>query len=156
MLKIGDFSQLAQVSVRALRIYDEMGLLKPVHVDRFSGYRYYEAEQLPRLNRIIALKDLGLTLDQIAQLLKDDLSAEQLRGMLMMKQADLEQELKEGKSRLMRVAARLRPGRGAGDRGTGSRGRRRGPGDWPACRGMPPGGRGGGGPTPHALRGTSR
>ncbi len=108
MLKIGDFSQLAQVSVRALRIYDEMGLLKPVHVDRFSGYRYYEAEQLPRLNRIIALKDLGLTLDQIAQLLKDDLSAEQLRGMLMMKQADLEQELKEGKSRLMRVAARLR------------------------------------------------
>ena len=55
MLKIGDFSQLAQVSVRALRIYDEMGLLKPVHVDRFSGYRYYEAEQLPRLNRIIAL-----------------------------------------------------------------------------------------------------
>ncbi len=96
MLKIGDFSQLAQVSVRALRIYDEMGLLKPVHVDRFTGYRYYEAEQLPRLNRIIALKDLGLTLDQIAQLLKDDLSAEQLRGMLMMKQADLEQELKEG------------------------------------------------------------
>ncbi len=108
MLKIGDFSQLAQVSVRALRIYDEMGLIKPVHVDRFSGYRYYEAEQLPRLNRIIALKDLGLTLDQIAQLLKDDLSAEQLRGMLMMKQADLEQELKEGKLRLMRVAARLR------------------------------------------------
>ncbi|MBK7448886.1 MAG: MerR family DNA-binding transcriptional regulator [Anaerolineales bacterium] len=46
MLKIGDFSQLAQVSVRALRIYDEMGLIKPVHVDRFSGYRYYEAEQL--------------------------------------------------------------------------------------------------------------
>ena len=108
MLKIGDFSQLAQVSVRALRIYDEMGLLKPVHVDKFTGYRYYEAGQLPRLNRIIALKDLGLTLDQIAQLLKDDLSAEQLRGMLMMKQADLEQELKEGKLRLMRVAARLR------------------------------------------------
>jgi DNA-binding transcriptional MerR regulator len=108
MLKIGDFSQLAQVSVRALRIYDEMGLLKPVHVDRFSGYRYYETEQLPRLNRIIALKDLGLTLDQIAQLLNDNLSAEQLRGMLMMKQADLEQELNEGKLRLMRVAARLR------------------------------------------------
>ena len=108
MLKIGDFSQLAQVSVRALRIYDEMGLRKPVHVDRFSGYRYYEAEQLPRLNRIIALKDLGLSLEQISQLLNDNLSAEQLRGMLMMKQADLEQELKEGKLRLMRVAARLR------------------------------------------------
>ncbi|MCB0101339.1 MAG: MerR family transcriptional regulator [Anaerolineales bacterium] len=108
MLKIGDFSQLAQVSVRALRIYDEMGLIKPIHVDKFSGYRYYEASQLPRLNRIIALKDLGFTLEQIAQALKENLSAEQLRGMLMMKQAELEQELKEGKLRLMRVAARLR------------------------------------------------
>ena len=75
MLKSANCSQLAKISVSALRIYGEMGLIKPVHVDRFTGYRYYEAEQLPRLNRIIALKDLGLTLDQIAQLLKDDLAA---------------------------------------------------------------------------------
>lgn len=108
MLKIGDFSQLAQVSVRALRIYDEMGLIKPIHVDKFSGYRYYEAEQLPRLNRIIALKDLGFSLEQISHLLDGELSAEKLRGMLMMKQAEIEQELNESQLRLMRVEARLR------------------------------------------------
>jgi DNA-binding transcriptional MerR regulator len=59
MLRIGDFSRLSRVSVKALRYYDEIGLLKPVEVDRFTGYRYYSAEQLPRLNRIVALKDPG-------------------------------------------------------------------------------------------------
>ncbi len=58
MFKIGDFSRLSQVTVKALRYYDELGLLKPTHVDRFTGYRYYSATQLPRLNRILALKDL--------------------------------------------------------------------------------------------------
>ena len=44
MLKIGDFSKLSQVTVKALRLYDQMGLLKPVHVDDFTGYRYYSTE----------------------------------------------------------------------------------------------------------------
>lgn len=108
MLRIGDFSQLAQVSIRALRIYDEMGLLKPVRVDKFNGYRYYETDQLPRLNRILALKDLGFSLEQISHLLDGELSAEKLRGMLMMKQAEIERELNESQMRLMRVEARLR------------------------------------------------
>ncbi len=61
MFKIGDFSKLAQVSDKTLRYYAQLGLLKPVWVDRFSGYRYYTLEQLPRLNRILALKDLGFS-----------------------------------------------------------------------------------------------
>ena len=68
MFKIGDFSRLAQVSVRMLRHYDKLGLLTPSHIDRFTGYRYYTIDQLPRLHRIIALKDLGLSLEQIGQL----------------------------------------------------------------------------------------
>ncbi|HET7143120.1 MAG TPA: helix-turn-helix domain-containing protein, partial [Anaerolineales bacterium] len=83
MLSIGDFSQLGQVSVRTLRLYDELRLFKPARVDRFTGYRYYSVDQLPRLNRILMLKDLGLSLEQIARLLKDNLTADQLRGMLM-------------------------------------------------------------------------
>ena len=67
MLKIGDFSKLSQVPVKTLRYYDEIGLLKPVQVDRFTSYRYYSFEQLRRLNRILALKDLGLSLEQIEQ-----------------------------------------------------------------------------------------
>ncbi|HRE27216.1 MAG TPA: MerR family transcriptional regulator, partial [Anaerolineales bacterium] len=65
MIRIGDFSKLSQVTVKALRLYDEMGLLKPVVVDTFTSYRYYEFNQLPRLYRILALKDLGLSLEEI-------------------------------------------------------------------------------------------
>lgn len=108
MLRIGDFSQLGQVSVRTLRLYDELGLLKPAHIDQFTDYRYYSMEQLPRLNRILALKDLGFSLDQVARLVNEPLSAEQLQGMLMLKQSELEQEVEEAQTRLARVEARLR------------------------------------------------
>ena len=108
MFRIGEFSQMAQVTIRTLRHYDELGLLKPVHTDRFTDYRYYTIEQLPQLNRILALKDLGFSLEQIARSLKDDVSPDQLRGMLMMKQAELEQQVQEEQMRLARVATRLR------------------------------------------------
>jgi DNA-binding transcriptional MerR regulator len=68
MLKIGDFSRLSLASVKALRYYDELGLLRPARVDELTGYRYYSASQLTRLNRILVLKDLGLSLQQIALL----------------------------------------------------------------------------------------
>ena len=108
MIKIGDFSKLSFVSVRTLRYYEEMGLLKPVEVDRFTGYRYYSVDQLPRLNRILALKDLGLSLEQITQLLGEGVPPAQLRGMLRMKQAEIQQQVGEEQARLARVEARLR------------------------------------------------
>ena len=108
MLRIGDFSQMGQVSVRTLRLYDELGLLKPAHIDKFTDYRYYSIEQLPRLNRILALKDLGFSLEQIARLINEPLSAEQLQGMLMLKQNEIEREVQDAQGRLTRVAARLR------------------------------------------------
>jgi DNA-binding transcriptional MerR regulator len=79
MFKIGDFSKLSQVSVRMLRYYDEQGLLKPARTDRFTDYRYYAADQLPRLNRILALRDLGFTVDQIRRLLDEAVTSEQER-----------------------------------------------------------------------------
>ena len=108
MIKIGDFSKLSLVSVRTLRYYEEMGLLAPIEVDRFTSYRYYSVDQLPRLNRILALKDLGLSLEQIAELLDEGLPPEQLRGMLRMKQAEIQQQVQEDQERLARVEARLR------------------------------------------------
>src|SRR5260370_18750347 len=78
MLKIGDFSKVSLVSVKALRYYDELGLLKPARVDALTGYRYYSASQLPRLNRILVLKDLGLSLQQIAHLLDQELTPDQI------------------------------------------------------------------------------
>lgn len=108
MLKIGELSKISQVSVKTLRYYDEVGLLKPLEIDRFTGYRYYSFDQLPRLNRILALKDLGLTLEQIAQLLNEQLTAEQLRGMFRLKQVELQQRMREEGERLARVEARLK------------------------------------------------
>ncbi len=108
MLTIGDFSHLGQVSVRTLRLYDELSLLKPAQVDRFTGYRYYSIDQLPRLNRILTLKDLDFSLEQIAGLLNDSLSADQLRGMFTLKQRQIEKEVHEGQARLARVATRLK------------------------------------------------
>jgi len=96
------------VSIKTLRFYDEMGLLKPVEVDRFTGYRYYEFNQLPRLYRILALKDLGFSLEEIGHLLEGDLSAEQLRGMLKLRQAEIRQRVEEETERLERVDIWLR------------------------------------------------
>jgi DNA-binding transcriptional MerR regulator len=107
MFKIGDFSKLGQVSVRMLRHYDQLGLLKPVHIDKFTSYRYYTAGQLAQLNRILFFKDLGFSLQQIKDLLSNNLPNGQLRGMLMMKQVELEREVQDSHARLARVEARL-------------------------------------------------
>jgi DNA-binding transcriptional MerR regulator/effector-binding domain-containing protein len=109
MFKIGDFSRLAQVSVRMLRHYDKLGLLTPGYTDKWTGYRYYTIDQLPRLNRIVALNGLGLTLQEIADLLGKDnaLPPEQLRGMLLLRRAELERELEERRWQLASVEARL-------------------------------------------------
>src|SRR6266487_4531234 len=108
MLSIGDFSKLSRVSVKTLRFYDEIGLFKALEVDRFTGYRHYSASQLPRLNRILALKDLGFSLEQIAHVLHDEPSLEQLRGMLRLRQAEIQQKMAQEQEQLARVEARLR------------------------------------------------
>lgn len=108
MFKIGEWSRLCRVPVKTLRYYDEIGLLRPERVDEFSGYRYYAIDQLPRLNRILALKDLGFSLEQIAGLLDGGLTVEHMREILRMKQAELQRRLHEERERLARVEARLR------------------------------------------------
>ncbi len=85
MLKIGEFSRLGQVTVKTLHHYDEMGLLKPSQTDPFTNYRYYTLDQLPRLHTIMALKELGLSLDEITQLVSENLSTEEIRGMYRLK-----------------------------------------------------------------------
>jgi DNA-binding transcriptional MerR regulator len=85
MFKIGEFSTLARVSGHLLRHYDEVDLFKPAHVDPQTGYRYYAIEQLSELNRVLASRELGLTLDQIGQLLNENISPEEIQGMLRFK-----------------------------------------------------------------------
>lgn len=69
MLKIGEFSKLSRISIRMLRHYDELGLLMPAEIDRFTGYRYYTEEQLITAGRITSLRDMGFGLTVIGILL---------------------------------------------------------------------------------------
>jgi DNA-binding transcriptional MerR regulator len=96
MIRIGDFSKLSRVSVKALRYYNEMGLLKPVTVDRFTGYRLYEYSHLSVLNRTlrVALKELGFSLGEIGHLLDDGLSVEPMRGMLKLHETEARQRVR--------------------------------------------------------------
>ena len=103
MFKIGDFSRLCRITVRTLRYYDEIGLLKPVKVDTFTGYRYYSVNQLPRLNRIAMLKSLGLSLDDIRELLDNDLQTDHIKQLLQVKQSEIKQRLNEDEERLHQV-----------------------------------------------------
>lgn len=107
MFKIGDFSRIARVSCRLLRYYDELGLLKPAQLERDSGYRYYSASQLARLNRILVLKELGLSLEEIARVLDSNLSGAELRGMLMVRRNDAQRALAEEMERLRHIESRI-------------------------------------------------
>jgi DNA-binding transcriptional MerR regulator len=107
MFRIGEFAQIAQVSGRQLRFYDQLGLLQPAHVDQQTGYRYYTIRQLPRLNSILALKDLGLSLEQIGPLLDREMSPAELRSMLTLKRAQLERSLQEEEARLRHIESRI-------------------------------------------------
>jgi len=108
MLTIGDFARLGQVSPRMLRHYDDIGLLRPDHVDSGSGYRSYAVRQLGDLHRILALRGLGFSLEQIGVVLREDPSIDQLRGMLRMRQAQIEHSVVEELDQLRRVDAHLR------------------------------------------------
>jgi DNA-binding transcriptional MerR regulator len=108
MFSIGDFAGLGRVSVRMLRHYDAIGLIRPAHVDPHSGYRYYTAAQLKLLNRVIALKDLGFTLYQVQTMIEDKVDVGELRGMLRLRRAELAAQVELDTLRLAQVDARLR------------------------------------------------
>ena len=91
-----------------LRHYDHTGLLSPISVDQWTGYRSYSPEQLSTLNRIVALKDLGLSLEQVGHIVANRVSIEELRGMLRLCQAQVEEEMRVAGSRLAAVESRLR------------------------------------------------
>ncbi|RCK68549.1 MerR family transcriptional regulator [Desertihabitans brevis] len=108
MLSIGDFARLGQVSVRMLRHYDAIGVLVPARVDPCSGYRSYDPSQLARLHRVIALKELGFSLAEVGVLLDEELTGEQLRGMLRLRRSQLAAEHAAATARLADVELRLR------------------------------------------------
>ncbi|WP_132879212.1 MerR family transcriptional regulator [Tamaricihabitans halophyticus] len=105
MFTIGDFAPLGQVSVRMRRHYDTIGLLQPVRVDQFTDYRFYAADQLKRLNRLVVLKDLSFTPAQVAEIIDAKVDTVELRGMLRLRQAELAERISADAARLSRIEA---------------------------------------------------
>ncbi|MDO5496150.1 MAG: MerR family transcriptional regulator, partial [bacterium] len=108
MLSIGEFARFGEVSPRMLRHYDSLGLLVPAHTDASSGYRYYDADQLPRLNLLLALKGLGLTLEQLGPVLDSAVGTDDLRRMLEESRARVRAQLAADTARLDGIERRLR------------------------------------------------
>jgi len=100
MLRIGDFSKLTRISIRMLRHYDEIGLLKPDRIDDFTSYRYYSPAKLPVANRINALKNMGFSLAAINEIMSRYHDADQLRAYLQIKLAEVKEQAEQTQDRL--------------------------------------------------------
>lgn len=107
MFRIGDFSRIARVSSRLLRFYEEIGLFAPAHADPHSGYRYYTVNQLPELNRVLVLKELGFELEQIREMLRSQITVEELRKMMLLRRNDVEKNLALESQRLRYIDSRI-------------------------------------------------
>lgn len=108
MLSIGAFADLGQVSLRMLRHWDAVGLLPPARVDEWSGYRSYAPEQLDRLHRIVALRDLGFGIEQVRTMLDEGVEPAQIQQLLRLRQATIAREHEVATARLAEVERRLR------------------------------------------------
>ncbi|GAA3104458.1 hypothetical protein GCM10010530_30370 [Kribbella aluminosa] len=106
-MEIGEFARLGGVSARMLRHYDRIGLLTPARAEP-NGRRWYDEKQLARLHRLVVLKGLGFGLDEVGVLLAEGIGAEELRGMLRLREAELERRVRHDRHALDRVTARLR------------------------------------------------
>lgn len=103
MFKIGEFSKIGRVTVKALRHYDELGLLKPVSVDEFTGYRFYTAGQLPLLQHIVCLKQAGLSLADIAAVVDVHADREEMIRRLEAKKREISKEVDENRRELKKL-----------------------------------------------------
>jgi DNA-binding transcriptional MerR regulator len=106
-MRIGDFARLGSVSVRALRFYDAIGLLRPLHVDPDSGFRHYDPRQISRLHQIRVFQDLGFSLARIREMLRRDLPAATLRELMEQRRAELKGNIRKDMARLARIDLRL-------------------------------------------------
>jgi effector-binding domain-containing protein len=105
LLPIGRFSQMSRLSIKALRLYDEQGLLAPWWVDPASGYRYYRASQARRAEAVRILRMVDMPLDQIRELLSED-DPESTTKRLAMHRERLAERLAD-QERMLRFLERL-------------------------------------------------
>lgn len=99
MYRIGLFSKINKVTVKTLRYYDEVGILQPAFVDEENGYRYYTSDQLPALHRIIALRQIGFSIDEILAILK----GQDIPGVFERRKQELKNSIEESQQQLSQI-----------------------------------------------------
>lgn len=104
MLLIGEVSKISQVSLRMLRYYDKNNIFKPKVINEENGYRYYTADQLDELYRIVELRDLGFSVAEIGELVKQDDKEKYLLA-IEKKKTELEKEMQEIQTKIKRLHA---------------------------------------------------
>lgn len=108
MYRIGLFSKINKVSIKTLRYYDEVNLLKPALVDDENGYRYYTSDQLPRVHQIIALRQLGFSIEEIANIL----NGRNVSGIFEQRKAELVEEIENNQKQALKIEHYLEQMRG--------------------------------------------
>ncbi len=103
VMKIGEIAGFFGVSVKAIRIYEKKGILKPAKVDDVSGYRYYTAEQVQQLNALLELKQLGFSLAEIKKLLDGGMSNEQFMEAITHKKAVWQNTIAAAKNKIAAI-----------------------------------------------------
>jgi DNA-binding transcriptional MerR regulator len=118
MFRIRDFSRLARVSIKTLRHYDRLGLLAPAYVDPVTRYRWYAARQMSRLQRIVAFRQLGYSLEEIGSFIDRDPRSAVVRRSLVSLREEIARRIESDRQRLAQLDVRLRESDGsrAGDR----------------------------------------
>lgn len=108
MLTIGELSKVSQITVKSIRYYQELGLLKPVKTDPLTNYRYYNKDSYDRINSILTLKDLGFTLSEIKSILDECKSEDDLKYYISQKIQEVKlkvKKLKDMENRLKKFSS---------------------------------------------------
>lgn len=100
MYKIGDFSKMSKVTIKALRFYEKVGLLIPSYINESNGYRYYESSQLMDISKIVSLKQIGLSIEEIKKVINGEINIEDV---LNSKKKELQSDIKEYNYRLSKI-----------------------------------------------------
>ena len=98
MYRIGLFSQITKVTVKTLRYYDSIDLLKPKKIDKYTGYRYYTSDQIDDMYKILCFKQLGLSIKEIKRILKNN--QDEIENILNEKKQEIENYQKQFNNQL--------------------------------------------------------
>ncbi len=103
MFLIGEFAKLNMITVRTLKHYEDLGIFKPMKIDSETGYRFYSASQMTRLNKIISLKKAGFSLNEIGFILKNNEDSIELVSILELKYVEIQEKIRMEKDRLSQL-----------------------------------------------------